>query len=134
MLQGIRLKQGLEVRLEGTALSMEAKVTWHKMNLCPMAKHENTQPLLEEVLEQKQKTVSLTTVKLLCDWCQINYLRFLLIIKRKMRMCARNVGTMAVMENCVQVSKLTPSTKISKINLRWPPMKMVKSFRSINKA
>jgi len=49
-------------------------------------------------------------------------------------MCARNVGTMAVMENCVQVSKLTPNTKISKINLRWQPMKMVKSFRLINKA
>ena len=38
MLQGIPLKQDLEVLLEDTALSTEAKVIWHITNLFRMAK------------------------------------------------------------------------------------------------
>lgn len=71
----------------------------------------------------------LKTVKLQLDWFLINYLKFLLIIKRKMRISARNVVTMGVMDNCVWISKLTPNSKISKINTRWKSMKMVKSFK-----
>jgi len=99
---------------------MEDRVIWHRMNLCPLVKNENRQPLLEVGSEKRQTTrLAQSIVK---DqglaWCQINYQRFLLIIKRKMRMSVGTVGTMAVMDSCVSISKTTPKNNIQQSNLR----------------
>ena len=85
-----------------------------RMNLCLRLKPENRQPLLEEGSDQKwkirgaQNGVKLQRIVMQ----QGNYLRFLLIIKRKTRTSARNVVTMAAVDSCVWISNTNPKNKL----------------------
>ena len=111
---------------------MEAKVIWHIMNLYLRVNQENIQPLLEQGKKPKQKTVLIQNeVSLQISYIQLNYQRYLLTTKKKMKIFVRSVDTMAVMDNFAIISKMTLKINFLLNNSKLLLMKMDKNLALI---